>query len=344
MRNGRGRGRRYRFEGERRLPWGKLLLGGAALGLPIVAHTWIERRARPPRAPSWGRAHRFSGRLGEIAFQQLGPEDGLPLVLLHSFGPGHDSAEWRGAAEALAGRHPVYVPDLPGWARSAPPRAYIPGAYVAALLDFLAKVVREPAVVVAAGLPATYALEVAAARPGLVAALALVSPEGLGPEPGRSIRLGRSGGHPGFLLRRLATVPVVGITALDLLTSRPALDEHLRKEVYAAPERVDAGLVEHHYRASHRREARRALAAYLSGTLRPAAATLPAPGQPVWVAWGRRAVLPPVAEADLWLHKLPQAELDVFERCGALPHAEAPAVFAQALERFLQTLPAPLLQ
>jgi 4,5:9,10-diseco-3-hydroxy-5,9,17-trioxoandrosta-1(10),2-diene-4-oate hydrolase len=309
---------------------GGLLLGGAALGLPALAHAWIARRARPPRAPSWGRAHRFAGRLGEIAFQQLG--EGPPILLLHSFGPGHDSAEWRAVAETLSAHWSVYVPDLPGWARSAPPRAYRPGVYVSALEDFLSGVVREPAVVVAAGLPAAYALEIAAARPHLVRALALVCPQGIEPVP-RPARPWKGEA----LLRRLATLPLVGVTALDLLTSRPALAGHLREE-FAAPERVDAGLVEHHYRASHRREARRALGAYFAGSLRPATASLPSPGQPTWIAWGRKAVHPQVENADLWLHKLPQAEIEVFESCGSHPHAETPAAFCHALERFLAGL------
>jgi pimeloyl-ACP methyl ester carboxylesterase len=341
MRNGGVTGRRYRQD--RRQRWlGGLLLGGAAVGLSAAAHAWIVRHAQPPRAPSWGRTHRYAGRLGEICFQQLGSgatgANTEPILLLHSFGPGHDSAEWRAAAEILAGRRSVYVPDLPGWARSAPPRSYRPGAYISALEDFLSAVVREPAVVVAAGLPAAYALEVAAARPHLVRALALVVPQGL-ERDGAGVPGGAGRGEA--LLRRLTPLPFVGATALDLLTSRPALSEHLRHEVYAAPERVDAGLVEHHYRVSHRPEARRALGAYLGGSLRPATASLPTPEQPVWIAWGRQAVRPPVENADLWLRKLPQAEIEVFERCGGLPHAEAPAAFCQALERFLGNLEVP---
>jgi pimeloyl-ACP methyl ester carboxylesterase len=329
MRDGRVRVRQD-WRRRRQSRWlGGLLLGGAAVGLPVAAHAWIARRARPPRAPSWGRAHRYAGRYGEIAFQQLGT--GEPLLLLHSFGPGHDAAEWRAAAELLAAYHAVYVPDLPGWSRSAPPRVYRPAAYVAALLDFLAEVVREPAVVAAAGLPAVYALEMAAARPHLVRALALVGPRGLEPRPGREWT-GEA------LLHRLAPLPLVGITALDLLTSRQALADHLRQAVYAAPEKVDAGLVDHHYRASHRREARRALAAYLAGSLRPAPGTVPTPEQPVWLAWGRKAVEPPVENAEIWLHKLPQAELEIFERCGSLPHAETPAAFCRAFDRFLSGL------
>jgi pimeloyl-ACP methyl ester carboxylesterase len=65
---------------------------------------------------------------------------------------------------------------------------------------------------------------------------------------------------------------------------------------------------------------------------------VPVPEQPVWLAWGRKSAEPPVENADLWLHKLPQAELEVFERCGSLPHAETPAAFCRAFDRFLSGL------
>lgn len=327
---GRRDGRRRRWSG-----WlkGGLLLSGA-VAVPALAHQLIRRQARPPQAPRWGRGRHYAGRFGEIVFQELG--SGPPLVLLHSFGPGHDADEWRAAAEILAERHSVYAPDLPGWARSSPPADYHPGAYVDALADFLAGVVREPAVVVAAGLPAAYALEVASRHPERVRALALVSPSGL-----ESDHRGRPLG-PG-VLRRLLGLPVLGSSALDLMTSRGALVRHLRRDVYAAPERVDAALVEHHYRASHRPRARQALAAYLAGDLRPTpealdGLTLPA-DLPVWIAWGRAATDPPVACADLWLHRLPHAQLEVFEGAGRLPHAEVPATFCYAFGQFTAGLP-----
>jgi len=127
---------------------------------------------------------------------------------------------------------------------------------------------------------------------------------------------------------------------LDLLTGRAALEHHLRREVYAAPERVDAALLEHHYRASHTPQARAALAAYLRGDLwLNVSEELDRLRVPVWLAWGRQAKNPPVEQADLWLRHLPEAGLDVFEGTGALPYAETPALFCRALERFLAKLP-----
>lgn len=329
----RGSGRRLERPRRRRWITG-LLLAGAAISAPAVALALLRRRAEPPQAPRWGRAHRYSGKLAEVVFQQLGA--GEPLVLVHSLGPGYDAEQWRAAAELLAERFTVYVPELPGWGRSqGPAGCYEPGLYVGMLGDFLEGVVGEPAWLVAAGQAAAYATALAVEAPELVRALGLVGPLGLG--------RGEQTVRP--FVARLLALPVVSATVLDLLTARTALEHHLRRDVYVAQEKVDAALLDHHYRASHRPEARRALAAYWMGDLeldvRDVIAEL---GRPLWLAWGRAARRPPVAAADLWLHHLPEelpAELEVFERCGDLPHAESPAAFVAALERFVAAIPAP---
>jgi pimeloyl-ACP methyl ester carboxylesterase len=313
-----------------------LLLAGAVVGVPALASAVIRRRAEPPQPLRWGRSHRYAGGRGEVVFQELGPRRGSrpPLVLLHSCGPGHDADQWRAAAEALADRFHVYALDLPGWGRSPAGRGRMDAAfYVDVIEDFLAGVLQEPAVLVAAGLSAAYAVKIAANRPGLVRALALVSPLGLSAADGAAVPSG-----PGLaFLRRLLALPVIGDTVLDLLTSRSAIGQHLRKEVYAAPERVDAALLDHHYRASHVPQARAALAACLGGGLGLSVAEdLPEIGVPVWIAWGKKAASPKVEAADLWTKRLPAgAHLEVFEGSGALPHAEASALFAKGLERFV---------
>jgi len=327
----RGTGRSLKSNRGRRAAT-RLLLAGAAVGVPVLAAALLRRRAEPPFPPRWGRAHRYTGRSGrEVVFQELG--SGSPIVLLHSFGPGYDANQWREAAEVLAAQHSVYVPDFPGWGRTrAVAGTHHPDRYLAMLEDFLAGVVREKAVLVASGLSAAYAVQAAVDHPGRVRALALVSPLGLGEAAATGTRQGFTG--------KLLTVPLVGAPVLDLLTGRAALEHHLRREVYAAPERVDAALLEHHYRASHTSQARAALAAYLRGDLwHDVSEELPRLRVPVWLAWGRQAKQPPVDQADLWLRGLPQGELDVFEGTGALPHAETPALFSRALERFLAKLP-----
>jgi len=311
-----------------------LLLAGAAVGLPVLISEVIRRRAEPPQAPRWGRAHRFAGALGEVVFQELGAGD-PPVVLLHSFGPGYDADQWRATAEILAERHAVYVPDLPGWGRSEPPLGgHRAETCVATIEDFLRGVVRQPAVLVGAGISAAYAVQVAADHPDGVLALVLVGALGL---PGNG-GIVPEGAGPAFL-RRVLRVPVVRGTLLDLLTSRAALTHHLRNEAYAAPERVDAALLDHHYRASHAPRARAALAAYLRGDLGvDVEKDLAQVDAPVLLAWGRAAAASRVENADLWLRLLPGAELEVFQGSGDLPHVESATAFCHAIERFLDAV------
>ena len=322
----RGTGRSLETNGTRRLVKG-LLIAGVAVGVPVAAAALLRRRAEAPQAPRWGRAHRYAGPLGEIVFQEMGT--GSPVVLLHAFGPGYDSSQWRGVAEILADRHCVYVPDLPGWGRSEGLGGPSPDLYLKAIEDFLTSVVREPAVVVAAGLSAAYVARLAAEDPELVRAVALVSPPDLD---------GNEGGH-GFVARVLG-LPFLGSVVLDLLTGRSALEHHLRKEVYAAPERVDAALLEHHYRTAHVPGTRAALAAHAGGRLRhDVADTLGHLDVPVWLAWGRQGKSPSPDGAASWSRELPDAEIEIFEGAGSLPHAETPALFCRALQRFIAGLP-----
>ncbi|HEX4965417.1 MAG TPA: alpha/beta hydrolase [Thermoanaerobaculia bacterium] len=324
----RGTGRFLDSDKKRR--WAKrLLLAGAAVAVPVALGALLRRRAGAPAPPRWGRTHRFAGRSGpEVFFQELG--SGPPVLLLHSFGPGYDANQWRGAAEVLADRFRVFVPDLPGWGRSpGGPGAQHPERYLDLLEDFLAGVVQEKAVLVGAGLAAAYAVQTAAENPHRVRAVALVSPLGLDDDdPPQTLARSFTG--------KLLHLPLVSASVLDALTARTALEHHLRKEVYAAPERVDAALLDHHYRASHTPGARAALAAYLRGDLwLDVSEELSQLEVPVWLAWGRQSRNPPVETADQWLQHLPTADLAVFEGAGVLPYAESPVLFCRGLERFL---------
>jgi len=309
-----------------------LLLGGAAVGIPALANALIARGSRPLRASTWGRSHRYAWKLGELAFQRLG--SGPPMVVVHAFGPGHDSEEWRLAAERLAETHRVFALDLLGWGHSSKPRIqYDSEIYIQQLADFLEDVVRDRAVLVAAGLPGAYALQTAVDHPERVRGLGLVVPSGLDthadePDIGDA------------LLYRALRAPILGTSALNVYTSQAAIARYLRRDAFAAPDRVDAARIEHHYRSSHQAGAHVPLAAYLSGYLNhrvdEALARLDVP---LWLGRGRQAKAPPVESADLWLHQVPTAELEVFEECGNLPHAEVPASFCRQLERFVSQLP-----
>ena len=301
-----------------------------------MVNALVRRRAGRLPTASWGSGDRFAWGQGEIVFQRLG--EGEPIVLLHAFGPGHSGAEWRRVAEMLAQTHEVFVPDLLGWGLSDSSRlVYDARVYLRLLRDFLDRVVERPVILVAAGLPAAYAVQWTVEHPGRARALGLVCPFGVD-------RVGEEPGVKDAVVHRLLRLPVLGTAALNIYSSRAAIAGYLRREVYAAPAAVDDALIDEHYRSSHQRGNQAALAAYLSGSLHHEVRDILSRLEvPVWLAWGRHALSPPVETADVWLRRIEAeggAGLEVFERCGILPHAESPEEFTRKLERFLSRLDA----
>ncbi|HVS16054.1 MAG TPA: alpha/beta fold hydrolase [Thermoanaerobaculia bacterium] len=307
-----------------------LVVGSAALGVPALLNALVARRAKRLPAPRWGEARLWAAREGAIRYQHLG-DGARAVVLVHSIGPGHSALQWRDVAERLAPRHEVYAPDLLGWGASDHPQVtYDSHLYIDLLTGFLAEVVQRQATVVAAGLSAAHALQVAVDHPELIGALGLVVPLGVdlhGDEPDLK----------DAVVHRLLRLPILGTSALNVFTSRAGIAAHLQREVFADPERVDEALIDEYYRASHVPGAQATLAAHLSGYLNHSVdPILPRIEQPVWIAWGREARSPSLAIADLWLRDLStRAELEVFDHAALQPHAERPEAFAQALDDFL---------
>lgn len=299
------------------------------MGIPALANALITRRLEAPASPEWGRRQSFAWGPGDISFQRLG--SGRPVLLLHSFGPGASAEEWRGVAELLAESHEVFAPDHLGWGHSArPARSYDGELYLRFVTEFTGDVIGGPAAVAAAGMSAAYAVQAAADHPELYSALALIGP--LGIEPGAADPdLGDA------VLFGALRLPILGASAVNLSTSRAALERWLRHDVLFAPERVDAALIERHYRFSHLPGSGRPLASWWCGYLNlDASAALTRIRQPIWLGWGRESRVPPPSAAERWLQLAPQAESEIFGACRALPHLENPRRVVSRLSAFFQ--------
>jgi pimeloyl-ACP methyl ester carboxylesterase len=112
---------------------------------------------------------------------------GPPLVLLH--GVGDNALDWWWVMPALARRHRVYAPDLPGSGGSTkPPADYSPAFFTRFIGAFLNALGVDRAAVIGSSLGGLVGLRLALSEPERVTALGLVSSGGLGREVTYALR------------------------------------------------------------------------------------------------------------------------------------------------------------
>jgi len=112
----------------------------------------------------------------ELAYDESGPDEALPLVLLG--GLGSSRRQWRAFVPALAARHRVVALDHRGHGDSshAPAASYTLPSYGDDVLAFVENVLRRPTVLVGHSLGGAVAHFAACSRPELVRGLFLVDP------------------------------------------------------------------------------------------------------------------------------------------------------------------------
>ncbi len=274
------------------------------------------------------------GEVDGLALNYLVEGRGPAVVLVHGLGGFAES--WRHNIGSLAARATVYAIDLPGFGRSAKPRAAYSLAFFARTLHaFLDGVGVTHASLVGHSLGAAVAVTYALTRPARVERLALLS----GCVPGFAWR-------PGWRARVMAT-PGVGV-ALALCGCAALYRAAIAKCFHApAPEEV-AFLVGCEYAA---RTSAAARAAWL-GTVRSlttdfvdrrvdyrrAIATL---DLPVLLVHGRQDPAIPAAHCADAAAGFPRASARWLDACGHFPHIEHAQVVNGWLADFLVGRPAP---
>ena len=138
---------------------------------------FIERQVSEPDTVLKGEERRYPWKYGDIFYQVKGARDAKPLLLIHGFGPGASSYEWRKNADALSEQFRVFTLDLLGFGLSDRPGIdYTAETFSDLISDFLKEAIGKPAVVVAHGLTCGYVIADAYRRPQLFERLMLVSP------------------------------------------------------------------------------------------------------------------------------------------------------------------------
>ena len=274
------------------------------------------------------------GEVDGLALNYLVEGRGPAVVLVHGLGGFAES--WRHNIGSLAARATVYAIDLPGFGRSAKPRAAYSLAFFARTLHaFLDGVGVTHASLVGHSLGAAVAVTYALTRPARVERLALLS----GCVPGFAWR-------PGWRARVMAT-PGVG-EALALCGCAALYRAAIAKCFHApAPEEV-AFLVGCEYAA---RTSAAARAAWL-GTVRSFAAdfvdrrvdyrrAIATLDLPVLLVHGRQDPAIPAAHCADAAAGFPRASVRWLDACGHFPHIEHAQVVNGWLADFLVGRPAP---
>jgi pimeloyl-ACP methyl ester carboxylesterase len=259
----------------------------------------------------------------------LSAGDGPPLVLLH--GAGDNSLDWRWVLPALARKHRVYAPDLPGSPDSARPVAdYSPAffeRFIAAFADALAI---ERATFVGSSLGGLISLRLAHSEPARVGALVLADSAGLG----RAV-------NPAF-----TSVNVPGLAEAAMPLWRTWAGAYQRAWgratlLFAHPTRVPREWLAEQCRQARSPGYLEAHVTALRSLVNPAGQRgvlvdrLPLLEVPTLVVWGARDRVFPESQARDAATRLRRGSLAVIPDCGHLPHIECPDQFVAALNRFL---------
>ncbi|HEU0002156.1 MAG TPA: alpha/beta fold hydrolase [Ktedonobacteraceae bacterium] len=268
-----------------------LVIGGA-LGALTLFNKMTDSQAGEIDTVLKGEERRYPWKDGDIFYLVKGNRESKPLLLIHGFGPGASSYEWRKNVDALAEHFRVYALDLLGYGLSDRPAIdYTAETYADLISDFLKEVIGKPAVVVARGETSAYVIADAYRRPQLFERLVLVAPS--------PVMLQET--VPGPLnaaLKILLRAPIAGQFAYNLLTSRRAIQNYYDAQGYHNPGLITDELVEYIFSSAHQSNARYAAASALTGNLTTDAhEPLARLQMPVVVIWGREGTLTP-AEAS----------------------------------------------
>jgi pimeloyl-ACP methyl ester carboxylesterase len=281
--------------------------------------------------------------LGSMRVHHMHGGHGSPVVFIHGLGSS-GYMEWRHSLEAVATRHRIFAPDMPGYGRTDKPRARYTIPYFARFITrYMEDRGLRSAALVGASLGGRVALEVALEHPKLVRKLVLVNTLGLGRPQVRMAQMAYG----------LVTIPRVGEAAMrfarDALRWAPAALVRRVAARYGGTttdlERTIDDVYLSDLRELYARDDFRS--AYLStvrALIHPRALLgghhdvterLNELKIPVQLIWGANDPLFPVAHASRAHDLIERSKLAVIEGAGHSPQAERPEEFNRVLHKFL---------
>ena len=315
------------------MKFGKLLTTtlviGGAVGALTIYNKATETGAGELDTVLTGEERRYPWKYGDMFYEVKGDRSAKPLLLLHGFGPGASSYEWRKNVDVLAQQFRVYVVDLLGFGLSDRPAIdYTAETFTDLVGDFVREVIGKPTVVVAHGLTCAYVIANAFRRPQLFERLVLVAPP-------PTILQETPTSPLNAVAKTMLRLPVIGQFAYNMLTSRRAISGYYDVQGFHNPGLITDELVEYIYTAAHQPNARYAYASlltnYLNIDVREAFARLQ---MPVIVVFGREGVLTPSEASEAFKRANSKTEVRVLDKSSFQLQEEQSTAFNNIVKEF----------
>jgi pimeloyl-ACP methyl ester carboxylesterase len=279
----------------------------------------------------------WQGRALSLGVDEAG--SGAPVLLLPALSSISTRREMHPLMKLLATRARVIAPDWPGFGDQPRPPVALTPEMLSSFLDYFAH--REvPALhgTIAAGHAATYALYLAAQKPGILGRLILVAPTWRGPLPTMA-----NGNRPIFgAIRRMVGLPVIGPLIYRLNVNPFVVRMMVAGHVYSDPNSLSAQQKKEKWDVIKAPGARFGSAAFVTGALDRADTRevfldlARRAGRRILVAYG--AETPPKSRAEMEaLAILPIVKTSVAPRGKLGTHEECPAAIEPVLVEFLFT-------
>jgi pimeloyl-ACP methyl ester carboxylesterase len=261
-----------------------------------------------------------------LHLRDTGPRTAPALVLLHGFGSSLQT--WDDWAASLSTDYRVIRLDLPGFGLTGadPTGIYTDARTIAVLLALLDRLGIPQATFIGNSMGGRVAWSFAAAHPGRVAKLVLISPDGFA--------------SPGIDYGKKQDVPLL-VRVLPYTLPMSMLRANLAA-AYADPAKMTRAALARTRDMMLAPGVRSAIIARMEQSVltdpRPALAGITAP---TLLLWGEKDALIPIANARDYLAALPNARLVALPDIGHVPQEEAPAESLVPLRAFLANQPAP---
>lgn len=242
------------------------------------------------------------------------------VILLHGFGSSLHT--WEAWSAGLEADHRVIRFDLPGSGLSPPDTTgdYTDDRSMAVLLALMDRLGVAKASIVGNSIGGRIAWTLAAAHPGRVDKLVLVSPDGFA--------------SPGFEYGRVPDVPVM-VKAMRWVLPKPLVRMSLAP-AYADPKALTDDLATRYYDLMRAPGVRDAMIARMQQSIRfdpvPRLESIQAP---TLLLWGEQDQMIPFTNAADYMKALPHATLAPLPGVGHLPQEEAPERSLEIVRRFL---------